>query len=286
MKYVRNWAVALTVSLFVSFAHAKDTSVVQQEDVRIPRPAPGTTDIYHYIVELLTRALAVTEREYGQLKIVTNPETTPQQRQLMNLSNGNTDIAWSITSAERESRYTPVRVPLIGGLFGYRVFLVRADDNRFDYAPSLPDLKAMTAIQGANWPDTHILQYNEFSVLGTYGSGHLLLHRKMVDYFPRAIHEVTQELLEFPQFALNVAPQLALKYDNPMFFFVSKNHPRLAERLAKGLTTLYNNGEMLNLLTQQPFYADAEEMLFGREIYLLQNPLLTNETKAALAQFR
>ena len=71
-----------------------------------------------------------------------------------------------------------------------------------------------------------------------------------------------------------------------MFFFVSKKHPRLAERLTKGLTTLYNNGEMLNLLTQQPFYADAEEMLFGREIYVLQNPLLTDETKAALAQFR
>ncbi len=260
--------------------------MVHQENVRIPRPAPGTTDIYNYIVELLTRALAVTEREYGSLKVVANPETTPQQRQLMNLSNGNTDIAWSITSAERESRYTPVRVPLIGGLFGYRVFLVRADDNRFNYAPSLPDLKAMTAIQGANWPDTHILQFNEFSVLGTYGSGHMLLHRKMVDYFPRAIHEVSQELLEYPQFTLNVAPQLALKYDNPMFFFVSKKHPRLAERLTKGLTTLYNNGEMLNLLTQQPFYADAEEMLFGREIYVLQNPLLTDETKAVLAQFR
>ena len=96
--------------------------MVHQENVRIPRPAPGTTDIYNYIVELLTRALAVTEREYGSLKVVANPETTPQQRQLMNLSNGNTDIAWSITSAERESRYTPVRVPLIGGLFGYRVF--------------------------------------------------------------------------------------------------------------------------------------------------------------------
>ena len=280
------WIVALIVSLFVSFVHAKDTAVAQQEDVRIPRPAPGTTDIYDYIVELLTRALAVTEREYGQLKVIRNPETTPQQRQLMNLANGNTDIAWSITSTERESRYAPIRVPLIGGLFGYRVFLVRADDNRFDYAPSLPSLKAMTAIQGASWPDTHILQYNEFNVLGTYGSGHMLLHRKMVDYFPRAIHEVSQELSEYPQFALKVAPQLALKYDNPMFFFVSKKQPYLAERLTKGLVTLYNTGEMLTLLTQQPFYSKAEETLSGREIYVLQNPLLTNETKAALSTFR
>lgn len=283
---LRVLAVTLTLLLQSSWVFAQDAKVPLRENVRIPSPAPGTTDIYHYVVEVLSLALQVTESEYGKLSISSNPATTPQQRQLMNLSNGNTDIAWSVTSLDRETHHSAVRVPIIGGLFGYRVLLIKDNDHRFDYAPTLTELKAMTAIQGATWPDTEILQFNEFSVLGTYGNGLKLLSKNMVDYYPRAIHEVQQELSENPQYKLKIAPRIALKYDNPMFFFVSKDSADLAERLTKGLTMLYNTGELAMLLSQQPFYDAAEASLSGREIHVLRNPLLSQQTKDALAYFQ
>ncbi|MFS1701795.1 hypothetical protein [Alteromonas sp. AMM-1] len=254
--------------------------------VRIPSPAPGTSDIYNYVVSVLELTLQVTEPEYGRLTVYSNPQTTPQQRQFMNLANGNTDIAWSITSAERESQYLPVRVPFIGGLFGYRVLLIHVDDERFNYAPALAELKAMTAIQGANWPDTQILQFNEFNVIGSYGNGLKLLHRRMIDYYPRAVHEYSQELAENPQYKLKLAPHVGLKYPNPLFFFVNKNNLELAERLTKGLTMLHNNGQLNALLHSQPFYRVADTTLSGREIHVLRNPLLTKETLDALSRFQ
>ncbi|TPV56519.1 amino acid ABC transporter substrate-binding protein [Aestuariibacter sp. GS-14] len=272
--------------LLVPGLSAQDAKMPLRDMVRIPSPAPGTSDIYNYVVSVLELTLQVTEREYGRLTVYSNPQTTPQQRQLMNLANGNTDIAWSITSAERESQYLPVRVPFIGGLFGYRVLLIHADDERFNYAPTLAELKAMTAIQGANWPDTQILQFNEFNVIGSYENGLKLLHRKMVDYYPRAVHEYSQELAENPQYKLKLAPHVGLKYPNPLFFFVNKNNLELAERLTKGLTMLHNNGQLNALLYSQPFYRDADTALSGREIHVLRNPLLTKETLDALSRFQ
>lgn len=64
----------------------------------------------------------------------------------MNLLNGNIDIVWLIISVECELCYMLVWVFLIGGLFGYCVFLVWVDDNCFNYVFLLLDLKVMMVI--------------------------------------------------------------------------------------------------------------------------------------------
>ena len=95
--------------------------------VYIPNYEPGTTDIYHYVVTLLNLAMAQTESEYGPVQIIANPTATPQQRQFLNLRSGQTDIMWSVTTFEREQHHHVIRVPLTGGMFGYRVLLINQD---------------------------------------------------------------------------------------------------------------------------------------------------------------
>lgn len=254
--------------------------------VYIPNYEPGTTDIYHYVVTLLNLAMAQTESEYGPVQIIANPAATPQQRQFLNLRNGRTDIMWSVTTFEREQHHHVIRIPLTGGMFGYRVLLVSQDNPLFITEIALDQLKQLSAVQGSDWPDTDILKYHGFNVsTSVYNSAFKLLDKGMVDYFPRAVHEVFEELSTHRDLAIEVESHIALQYHNPMFFFVSEHRPELAERLEVGLQRLYENGDLQRLLTSQHFYIRARNLLKDRTVYPLSNPLLTEETREALSHY-
>ncbi|MCX4029761.1 hypothetical protein H0A36_18915 [Endozoicomonas sp. SM1973] len=43
------------------------------------------------------------------------------------------DVVWSMTSIERETLFTPVRIPLLKGLLGHRIFIIRnGEEQRFE----------------------------------------------------------------------------------------------------------------------------------------------------------
>ena len=255
--------------------------------VYIPNYEPGTTDIYQYVVTLLNLAMALTEPEFGPVQIIANPAPTPQQRQFLNLRNGQTDIMWSVTTYAREQENTVIRIPLTGGMFGYRVMLIKEGDERFRETIELPDLKQLSAVQGSDWPDTDILRYHGFSVTpSVYTSAFKLLDRGMVDYFPRAVHEIFEELSTHHSLNLTTEQYIALQYDNPMFFFVAARRPELAKRLEIGLNRLYENGDLQRLLTSQHFYIQARNLLKGRTIYPLNNPLLSEQTRQAMKRYQ
>ena len=69
------------------------------------------------------------------------------------------------------------------------------------------------------------------------------------------------------------------------FHFVTKSKPELARRLEKGLAILAANGDLSRLLTSQHFYIRARNLIAGRELIRLENPLLSDATKAATASF-
>ncbi len=149
--------------------------------VYIPNYEPGTTDIYHYVVTLLNLAMAQTESDYGPVQIVANPTATPQQRQFLNLRSGQTDIMWSVTTFEREQHHRVIRIPLTGGIFGYRVLLVSQDNPLFITEIAIDQLKQLSAVPGRDWPDTGILQYPGFNCTPCYYSSDLdCLGRGMV----------------------------------------------------------------------------------------------------------
>ena len=255
-------------------------------EVNIPNFQRGTDEFYFYIRTLLSLALAQTDNQFGPVILVPDSEVASQQEQFNQLTQGTTDINWSITTIKREQQHIAVRVPLTAGLFGYRVILVRASDERFDKQLGVAELKALTAVQGAGWPDTTVLTFNGFNLItDSYNGAFESLSNGQADYFPRAANEVFTELKSRSTKDLIIARHITLHYDNPMFFFVTKSKPELARRLEKGLAILAANGDLSRLLTSQHFYIRARNLLAGRELIRLENPLLSDATKAATASF-
>ncbi len=275
------WLVGATFSCLAQPGAFDDVT-----EVNIPNFQPGTGEFYFYIKTLLSLALAQTDNQFGPVILVPDSEVASQQEQFTQLTQGTTDINWSITTIKREQQHIAVRVPLTAGLFGYRVILVRASDERFDKQLGIAELKALTAVQGTGWPDTSVLTFNGFNLItDSYSGAFESLSNGRADYFPRAANEVFTELASRKTKDLVIAKHITLHYDNPMFFFVTKSKPELARRLEKGLAILAANGDLSRLLTSQHFYIRARNLLAGRELIRLENPLLSDATKAATASF-
>ncbi len=258
--------------LFVSYSIG--AADLTRSHLRIPEPTKGTVAQYTYFRDLLQAALAATEDQYGALSLKSNNVEMLQNRQLVALDRSLLDILWTVTTEDRENRYLPIRVPLIQGLFGYRVFLIhRANRFRFDPELSIEQLKTLTAVQGFDWPDTVVLRNNGFNVATSdYYNGFKLLAQQFVDYYPRGVTEVFDELNVYQDKEIEIAPNHVLYYPNFMFFFVRKDDQALHDRILEGLTKLQANGTFDALFNQQNFIQDAISMIEQRKVHVLDVP--------------
>ncbi|MCU7553678.1 amino acid ABC transporter substrate-binding protein [Alteromonas sp. ASW11-19] len=281
------WAVGVTViichCLLASVSAHQDTDAPTIKQIRIPQVAEGTDPLYLYVKALLQMALDKTAEEYGEAELLPNESRTVQERQLRNLDHKMLDVTWSVTTLERESLYTAVPVPIAAGLFGKRVLLIRADDERFDEPVEINQLKQYRAVQGQDWPDTRLYRHHGFSVLeATYKSSFRVLEESFADYYPRGVLEVDYELAFHSARPFALEEHLVLSYPSPMFFFVSRNNRQLAERINEGLQQLLATGEFQALLMSQRFYQNSMAHLQGREVINLTNPMLSEASQEAL----
>lgn len=111
-----------------------------------------------------------------------------------------------MTSKALEEDLQAIYVPLLKGLMGARIAIIRQDEHHiFTPSMTLSELKAMSAGQGYDWPDSDILRANGFDVIeGSAFSLLLMLEKKRFDYFPRAIHEPWIEIEGNPSLTLNL----------------------------------------------------------------------------------
>ena len=81
-----------------------------------------------YFLAALELALEKTADE-GPWQLQPATEAMPQSRALQKLSEADgVDVVWSMTSIEREKQNRPIRIPLLKGLMGYRLLIIRAED--------------------------------------------------------------------------------------------------------------------------------------------------------------
>ena len=211
--------------------------------VPLPRVQAAETIIYswpatlqqdprsYYPIALLRLALA---KAGGDYELKPSKRDQSQRRSLRQLAAGlGMDVVWTFTSIEREKNLLPIRIPIDRGLLGWRLLLVRAaDQNKFNGAIDPAWLQSLRAVQGHDWPDLPILEFNQFNVIpSTYYPGMftmLQLHR--VDYFPRSISEIESELQTHKQNDLAIANGVVLYYPAPSYFFVSPKRPELAKK--------------------------------------------------------
>lgn len=255
--------------------------------LRLPNVHPGRDAVYAYAKQLLTEALEVTEDSYGTFELVVSTQETAQERQLRSLEHSMLDVTWSVTSIEREQHFLPVRIPIMAGLFGKRILLVREGDTRFSQVKSLEALQSYRAVLGYDWPDTKIFKANNIPVLETtYRASFKIVSEGFADMFPRSAMEIQEELSdESLSRGLVIEENLVVSYASPIFFFVGSDNHQLAGRIAQGLLILFETGRFQTLLTQQPGYQQSMSLLEGRTVIEMENPLLSEQSRLALERF-
>ncbi|WP_256772279.1 amino acid ABC transporter substrate-binding protein [Alteromonas stellipolaris] len=254
--------------------------------LRLPNVHPGRDPVYAYAKTLLSKVMEVTEDKYGTFELQVSKQEIAQERQLRSLEHDMLDITWSVSSIDREKQHRAIRIPIMGGFFGKRIMLIRANDNRFDAPLSLESLKSMRAVQGYDWPDTRIFRHNNIPVLETtYQASFRIVAEGFADMFPRSVMEIQYELDKQPDSTLKIEPHLLVSYDSPLFYFVASDQEALANRISEGLTILLASGEFQKTLKAQPVYQESMAIMRGRSVIEIENPLLSEQSKAALDHY-
>lgn len=251
----------------------------QSDLIRYPRRADG--DEFRSIYALAQLQLAL-DKAGSSLRLEPSHYSMEQERALVNLEhNDRLDVAWSMTSIEREQRLLPVRIPLDKGLFGWRIALLPKDRAQLlKDVRNLDDLRQFSAGQGHDWPDSEILRAHDLPVRvsSSYGSLFRMLQAQRFDYFPRSVIEIRDELEQPRAKQLVVDPHVLLHYPTAMYFFFSRKRPELAETVRIGMEKAIADGSFEQLF-QQHFAASLQRaQLDQRQLIELHNPLLPSAT--------
>jgi len=248
-------------------------------------PPEGEVDLRNtYFIDLLNLTLEKTRKEEGEFRLETSDSKMNQSRAIMSVSqNQYLDIVWTMTSKNREDILRPIRIPLLKGLLGHRVFIIRKQDKaKFEAIQSPHELKPLFAGQGHDWPDSKILKSNGFNVMivpnydGLFG----MLSLGRFDYFPRGVNEAWSEVNSHPDKGLMVEETILLKYSAPIYFFVHKHNSSLADRLERGLNLAIEDGSFDRLFREHPNNKSLFNKLNiqNRKIFHLDNPFIPGET--------
>jgi hypothetical protein len=253
---------------------------VSQGQITVPKAGLGGWEKDSYAVDLLYLVLARTEEEFGPCSLAFSDQRMTRMRSAALISsNRGVDLFWATTSIERETILRPIRIPIFKGLMSYKILLIRSDAvAEFSKVKNLPDLQALSAGQGSDWPDTRILQSNGIKVVtsSNYDSLPRMLTADRFDFFPRGANEVLTELAQVADLPIVLEKKLVLIYPAPVYFFVNMENLLLAKRIETGLQMMIEDGSFDDFFNSHPTIVQALHQLEvnqRRAIYL-NNPLL------------
>jgi hypothetical protein len=252
--------------------------------IRGPKVLKEQAILNVYFEKVLNTALARSAEAFGPFKLERTAIYMEQERSLKALASGQfIDVQWCMTSREREELVHPIRIPLVKGLLGCRVFLIKRERLKdFEDVKYIQQLLPLTAGQAHDWPDTTILEHNGFKVVKGRDSVKLtrMLELGRFDFFPRGLTEAPHEVKMFPDADLMIEPNLMLVYPSPIYFFVKNENHELAKRLEMGLENMIQDGSFDRLFFQllEDTGILQEKPFENRRIFRLINPLLTEET--------
>ncbi|MDP5132652.1 MAG: transporter substrate-binding domain-containing protein [Paraglaciecola sp.] len=270
-----------SVSVFFLFILTSMQGLAKSEYTEIHYPnSQSQYDIrVKYPLELLALALSKSSSPY---KLIKSDEATTQSRALKLLHDeGGLDVVWTMTNLEREKDFLPVRIPILKGLIGWRVLIIKEQNQPlFDNINNLKQLKKLVAGQGLDWPDTDILKSNGLAVETSTNYDRLfeMLQKGRFEYFPRSITEVWLELSQRPEQQLAAEKKLLLYYPTAMYYFVKKDNNKLANDIQQGLEEAIEDGSFDTLFYTYNQVLIDKSKLSERTIITLTNPQLSKDT--------
>lgn len=148
--------------------------------------------------------------------------------------------------------YIPVYDPLMNGLLGHRLLVIRKDDQGlFAGIQTRENLEPFVAGIPETWADAPLFRSNGLTVReeGSFDDIFLRLRQGDCDYVSLGVNEIhdifeTQNLSEYD---LVIERTLRLYYPFALVFYVHPDNPELANYLAEGLNHLKSSGTFRDL---------------------------------------
>jgi hypothetical protein len=236
--------------------------------------------IYEYRWKLLELALALSHtQDAPALLLQPYPEDITQSRSALLLQSGAIDVIALGTDPAREAELLPIRIDILKGIIGFRVFLIRRSNQSRIASMDDPTLKQQLVFGlERDWADLPIMLANGFKVETTsnYDSLFAMLDAGRFDAFPRGLNEVYRDLADHGKLHpdLVLEPGKALYFPFPVYFWVNRNNLTLAHRIQRGLTLALQNGTFQQLFTS--YYAQEIAIMrkTPRHVIHLGNPNL------------
>ncbi|MBW8189409.1 diguanylate cyclase [Neiella marina] len=230
-----------------------------------------------YQVELVKFLLSKIDHNYDF--VPTEAKSMVISRQISEIQSGNLSFAAISTNEQLERDLRPIRIPVLKGMLGHRVFIIRnGDQNRFNNIQSLSQLKQLTAGQGRFWGSTPIFEKAGIPMVKPtkYASLFYMLEGGRFDYFPRAIHEPYTEVASRPELNLTVEPNLLMVYPSAMYLFTSKENEALAQDLERAFDIAIADGSFDDWFYSHPLIENAlaKVRLAERTVINVANPML------------
>jgi hypothetical protein len=236
-----------------------------------------------YMLEVLRLALSKSGKSY---ELRQSASEMVQSRAIAELAanSGAVDVIWVMSTPEREAQLIPIRIPVDRGLIGWRLALVNAQ--RAGVLHGVTDAKALarfTSGQMHDWPDTDVLRANGLPVLvsPTYEGLFKQLASNRIDYFPRSVMEIRNELKAHDTLPVAMDESLMIRYPAAFYFFVSKKRPDLASDISKGLEVALADGSFPRLFKRYIVPLLDGLKLQERTVISLKNPSLPQATPLA-----
>ncbi len=237
---------------------------------------------HEYANTLLRLALDLTVEEYGPYKIRLYDQKMSIRRQLIEIAQGDKiSVALSMPMPKWLEGANVVRFPLLKGLPSYRLFFtLEKNQPAYPAIQTLSTLKTLKIGQGRGWSTAAILEANEFEVVysETYKSLFAMLKAERFHLLMRGVYEIEAELGLYQQAMpeLAIAENFAVYTYLPMYFFVNKRQPLLAERLEKGLKLAHANGQVDDIFVR--YFTEAVDLLKQKDmkIFYLSNTNINN----------
>ena len=200
-----------------------------------------------YEVELIEFLLAADDSPRYRLE--TLDQIIMRERMLSLLGRGKVDLVELASfSAEKNQAKTLHRVeyPVLNGLLGYRIGLIRkGDHNDFNQITTLDQLKSIRIGQG-NWSEVPILEMNGLTIVkfGFWDELFPMLANNRFNFLSLGVMEAAPALAARPSFKdrLEIEKTLLLYYPFERNIFVAANKPKVAEKLRRGFEKIIEQG--------------------------------------------
>ena len=191
------------------------------------------------------------------------------------------DVIFGGSTLARENMSTPVRIPILKGLNGWRIPLVNKNKVEFfKTVKSIDEFKKLVPGQFHRWSDTRVLESNNIEVakVSDYESLYHMLDKERIDYFPLSILEVKGEYQPRKHLNITIDKNLIVHYPTAYYFYVGKNNQALADDILFGLEQAISDDSFNEIFLQYHGEVINDIRKIKRRVFSLDNPYLSIKT--------